>query len=393
MKNNITIINNSVFLFLEFIIRKDQIFSWFFLLFIIFNNSVSAQGNLFISGNTGPVADAGRDIKTLSKGSIFLDGSRSSVSDGSTIKYHWIFAPGLVLNSDNDFSTEIATELFGAKYLMSVTTYNDVLDVKLADNVPGTKLEVVLKIKDRLGFEDMDTLIVEYFDPTIKKEEPVDTLISAIDSLSFTESDTDSVATKNLGMGILIQSYAREEIPQLDIEIINSIIFNQIQNIGFDAKIYLNKDLKRLSIDNNYSYDCMDDECASINASLINAKYILVWEFSQSEDLFYIRVFDAINYNEWIASDILSGPYKILSESGIYGLDPLVRISVSKVMSSKEFKDEISVLDRFKMKNEAVFALGKYPFWTGLAYLIFDKVFSQDDEEALPKQPPGFPHD
>jgi len=145
----------------------------FFILFILFVRLIYSQGDLFISGNSGPVADAGRDIKTLSKGSIFLDGSRSYVTDGSTIKYQWIFAPGLVLNSDNDFSQEISTKAFGDKYLRSVTTYNDVLDVKLADNTPGTKLEVILKIKDRIGFEDMDTLIVEYFDPTIPKEDPI----------------------------------------------------------------------------------------------------------------------------------------------------------------------------------------------------------------------------
>ena len=51
-----------------------------------------------------------------------------------------------------------------------MTTYKDVLDVKLAENNPGTKLEVVLKIKDRIGFEDRDTLIVEYFDQQFQKK-------------------------------------------------------------------------------------------------------------------------------------------------------------------------------------------------------------------------------
>ena len=142
---------------------------FFLLLGTFFNGFIYCQGALFISGNSGPIANAGRDIKTLSKGSIFLDGSRSYVTDGSTIKYHWEFSPGLVLSSDNDFSQEISTSLFGEMYLKSVTTFKDVLDVKLAENNPGTKLEVVLKIKDRIGFEDRDTLIVEYFDPTISK--------------------------------------------------------------------------------------------------------------------------------------------------------------------------------------------------------------------------------
>ena len=365
----------------------------FLLLGTFFNGFIYCQGDLFISGNSGPIANAGRDIKTLSKGSIFLDGSRSYVTDGSTIKYHWEFSPGLVLSSDNDFSQEISTSSFGQSYLKSVTTYKDVLDVKLAENNPGTKLEVVLKIKDRIGFEDRDTLIVEYFDPTIPKEESLDTMIVSSDSLFSTVTDTDTVVAKNLGEGILIQSYAQDEIPQMDIEIINSIIFNQIQKVGYNAKVYLNKDLNKSTLSEDYNFFCKDEECVSQNAMLLNAKHVLVWEFAESKDLFYIRVFSPLDYNDWIAEDVLSDPYKVLSESGIYGLDPLVRTSVTKVMSAKNFKNEISVLNRFKMKNEVLVEWGKYPIWAGITYLILDKVFAPDSKEPLPTQPPGFPHD
>ena len=92
---------------------------FFLLLGTFFKGFIYCQGDLFISGNSGPIANAGRDIKTLSKGSIFLDGSRSYVTDGSTIKYHWEFSPGLVLSSDNDFSQEISTSLFGEKLINS----------------------------------------------------------------------------------------------------------------------------------------------------------------------------------------------------------------------------------------------------------------------------------
>ena len=371
---------------------KNNILPFLFL-GIFLKGLIYSQGDLFISGNSGPVANAGRDIKTLSKGSIFLDGSQSYVTDGSTIKYHWEFSPGLVLNSDNDFSQEISTDSFGETYLKSVITFKDVLDVKLAENNPGTKLEVVLKIKDRIGFEDRDTLIVEYFDPTIPEEELLDTMIVSSDSLFSTVADTDTVVVKNFGKGILIQSYAEDEIPQMDIEIINSIIFNQIQEVGFNAKVYINKDLKKPTLSEDYNFFCKDDECVSKNASLLNAKYVLVWEFAESEDLFYIRVFDSMDYNNWIANDILSDPYKVLSESGIYGLDPLVRTSVTRVMSAKNFKNEISVLNRFKMKNEVLVEWGKYPIWAGITYLILDKVFAPDSKEPLPTQPPGFPHD
>ena len=77
---------------------------------ILFVTIVQAQTDMFIFGSSRPVADAGGDIKTLTKGSIFLDGSRSYIGDGSKIKYQWIFAPGLALQSDNDFQLEISSE-------------------------------------------------------------------------------------------------------------------------------------------------------------------------------------------------------------------------------------------------------------------------------------------
>ena len=82
-----------------------------------------SQGDMFIFGNNRPVADAGKDVKAISKGSIFLDGSRSYVSDGAKIKYKWIFAPGLALKNENDFSSEISFDTYVSKFLKSVETF------------------------------------------------------------------------------------------------------------------------------------------------------------------------------------------------------------------------------------------------------------------------------
>ena len=212
-----------------------------FLISIISTAVLFGQSDLFSYGNNRPVADAGLDIKTQSKGSIFLDASRSFISNGSKLKYQWIFTPGLALNSENDFSSELSVETYGSKYLKSVETNKQVLDVKLAENVPGTKLEVILKVRDRIGFEDADTLIVEYFDPTAPSKIIVDTSDVIVDSLALTLSDSDSVIVEERGSGILIQGLTQGEIIPVDVQIINSIIMDQIQVLGFDYIIYLNK--------------------------------------------------------------------------------------------------------------------------------------------------------
>ena len=110
-------------------------------------------------------------LKPVREKPFFLDGSRSNVGDGSKIKYHWTFAPGLVLKSENNFTSEISVDTYGGQYIKSVQTRKQVLNVIAADNNPGTKLEVILKVKDRIGFEDRDTLIVEYLSQKVKAVE------------------------------------------------------------------------------------------------------------------------------------------------------------------------------------------------------------------------------
>ena len=349
------------------------------------------QSDLFSYGNNRPVADAGMDIKTQSKGSIFLDASRSFISNGSKLKYEWIFTPGLALNSENDFSSELSVETYGSKYLKSIETYKQVLDVKLAGNVPGTKLEVILKVRDRIGFEDSDTLIVEYFDPTAPSEILVDTSEIIVDPIAFTISDTDSVVNEQ-GYGILIQGLTQGEIVPVDVQIINSIIMDQIQALGFDYMIYLNKNLKPDELTKGYDFDCITDSCASNNAQILDAAYVLSWGYLDAADVISIRIYEPENFNQWIDNEVVSNPYSIISKYGVYGLEPNIRASVSKILSDKRFRKQISTVNRFRMKNDRWITMGKYPLMVGAVYLLIDKVFLQDSEEP-PEQPPGFPHD
>ena len=360
---------------------------------ILFVTIVQAQTDMFIFGSSRPVADAGGDIKTLTKGSIFLDGSRSYIGDGSKIKYQWIFAPGLALQSDNDFQSEISSETYGGKFLKSVSTHKTVLNVKLADNVPGTKLEVILKIKDRIGFEDSDTLVVTYFDPSVPVQTVVDTLEAVKDTMAFGSGEVDTSSTGEMISRLLIQELVDTKISDVDVQIINSIIKDQIRSLGFDYKIILTKDLNSKTRPKKYKANCKTDLCIANNAQFLNAQYALTWDFADSEDLFTIRSFKSQNYSEGLNDAVIEDPYAIMNENGIYGLEKELRQAVTNVMGSKIFKKDISRLDRLMMKNERWISLGKYPLMLGAAYLFIDAAFSQDSEEPEPELPPGFPHE
>ena len=360
---------------------------------ILIVTTVQAQTDMFIFGSSRPVADAGGDIKTLTKGSIFLDGSRSYIGDGSKIKYQWIFAPGLALESDNDFQSEISSETYSGKFLKSVSTHKTVLNVKLADNVPGTKLEVILKIKDRIGFEDSDTLVVTYFDPSVPVQTVVDTLEAVKDTMAFGSGEVDTSSTGEMISRLLIQELVDTKISDVDVHIINSIIKDQIRSLGFDYKIILTKDLNSKTRSKKYKANCKTDLCIANNAQLLNAQYALTWDFADSEDLFTIRSFKSQNYSEGLNDALIEDPYAIMNENGIYGLEKELRQAVTNVMGSKIFKKDISRLDRLMMKNERWISLGKYPLMLGAAYLFIDAAFSQDSEEPEPELPPGFPHE
>lgn len=361
-------------------------------IYMIFFLSIDIHAqDMFFYGNSRPSADAGEDISVESGESVYFDGSKSFVGDESKIKYHWTFSPGLVLESENNLSSELSIQTYEGTYLKSVETYKKVLPIKLADNDPGTKLEVVLKIRDRIGFEDMDTLIVEYSDLVNTNQSLVNKpKNAAIDTIAFSpnfDMNYDSLS------GFLIQGFVNDIITQVDAQIINSIIMDQIISIGFDYRLIVHKDLDLDKISKEYRRDCSSDQCIAYNARILNAKYVISWNFAQAADEFSIRTYETINKGNIIDEAIISRPYKMMSEDGVFGIEQSLRQRVSKILGSKIFKKDISMLDRFVMKNEKLISYGKYPIMIGAAYLLVDKIFINDPEDPDLEMPPGFPHE
>jgi hypothetical protein len=372
--------------------RMKNVLYIVFSLCVLSTTILFGQSNLFGSGNNRPVADAGPDIKAQSTNTIQLDASRSFINDGSKLKFEWIFAPGLVYNNENEFASELLVKPHDSMYLKSIQTYKQLLDVTIADNDLGTKLEVILKVQDRIGFEDTDTLIIEYFDSIVVADTLVDSVQFSTEMFDLEISVLDSEKFYQSSSGILIQGLVQDEITPIDVQIVNGIIADQIQTVGFDYELYLNKDLHADGLLQGYRFDCISDSCAAMNAEIVNASYVISWSFDGANGSISMRIFDPKKYNEWIDTESISKPFSSISESGIYSLDPSLRAAVSHILDSKIFRKKISRIDRFKMKNKPFLRLGKYPLMVGAVYLLIDKLFLQESEEpATP--PPGFPHD
>jgi len=363
-----------------------------FLYCVLCTTILFGQSDFFSSGNNRPVADAGPDIRVQSRSAIQLDASRSFINDGSKLKFEWIFAPGLVYNNENEFTAELSVKPYDSTYLKSIQTYKQLLDVTIADNDLGTQLEVILKVKDRIGFEDTDTLIVEYFDSNVLADTLIDSVQLSMELFDLEVSVLDSEKFSQSSSGILVQGLVQEEITSIDVQIINSIIVDQIQTLGFDYELYLNKDLYDEDLLRGYRFDCISDSCAAMNAKIVNASYVISWSFDGFNGSISMRIFDPNNYNEFIDTESISKPLASISESGIYSLDSSLRTAVSKILDSKIFRKKISRIDRFKMKSKPLLGLGKYPLILGTVYLLIDKVLLQESDEP-PTLPPKFPHD
>jgi len=379
------------------------------ILFLIIRSMLIAQSNMFSSGSNRPRANAGPNIKIIPEENIILDASRSFIRDGSKLKFEWVLSPGLALKNGNEFENEISTDFYKNKYLKSVQTYKKVIEIIPIENKPGTKLEVVLKVKDRIGFEDLDTLFVEYIkDPNIQEiskdievvESPQNiseinqVIIDSVELNKVEIVDEDVIIdSSQMTSGILIESIKGNQLEMLDVKIINSIMVDQIKLIGYENKIIYDNNIKTESIDLDYNIECVTDSCFAENGRKLKVDYILLWNISESGENISIRLFKPKNSKNIIETYSISNPLVYITESGVYGLDFEIRKAIDYIFYQKLLYKNISRSGKIHRWNKRFVKVGKYPFLLGISYLFIDKIFFDNPEQESIIKPPGFPHD
>ena len=379
------------------------------ILFLIIRSMLIAQSNMFSSGSNRPRANAGPNIKIIPEENIILDASRSFIRDGSKLKFEWVLSPGLALKNGNEFENEISTDFYKNKYLKSVQTYKKVIEIIPIENKPGTKLEVVLKVKDRIGFEDLDTLFVENIkDPNIQEiskdievvESPQNiseinqVIIDSVELNKVEIVDEDVIIdSSQMTSGILIESIKGNQLEMLDVKIINSIMVDQIKLIGYENKIIYDNNIKTESIDLDYNIECVTDSCFAENGRKLKVDYILLWNISESGENISIRLFKPKNSKNIIETYSISNPLVYITESGVYGLDFEIRKAIDYIFYQKLLYKNISRSGKIHRWNKRFVKVGKYPFLLGISYLFIDKIFFDNPEQESIIKPPGFPHD
>ncbi len=366
-------------------------FKIFYFLFVLNMSPLFSQGGLLYYGNSRPVADAGSDIDAVSYDIIKLDGSKSYVSDGSELKYEWTFAPGLVRYDPDEFDLELSSKPYGRdqQFLKSVKTYKPILEITLANNPPGTKLEVILKVEDRIGFDAQDTMYIEYIGQIADEPSlvPLNTVYNANEDLLEVPGKIEEE------ISFLLGSLIKDELDPINVKIINTIIIDQINYLGYQFPVYLNQSLKNNLANKNYNNQCFTDSCIAMNAQYNGNSHVLSWSINADGKLL-LRVFASKSYSDWIDQTVIKAPFAKIEDSGIYGLDPSIRSAVNRLFTNKTFFRELSLFNRLKRRgNETSRFLGRHPFVFGLmvAATTYFVIPEQESKKTVPP-PPSFPH-
>ena len=368
------------------------------IIFITFGSFCIGQQDMFSSGSNRPRANAGPDIQIIKDQKINLDASRSFIRDGSKLKFEWILSPGVALKSDNMLNNAISIDLYRDKYLKTIQTNEKTLEIVPAKNKIGTKLEIILNVKDRIGFQDSDTLYVEYIKEPVKEnlsKEIPDSLVIISSSIKNNDSlvaiDTlEQIDSSLIKSGVLIQGLQVKSIDIVNSKIINTIIADQIQKIGFQDEIIFNSKMKDL-IDNGF--ECKTDSCVIEKASKLKMEYVLIWNISDSRESLFLKLYKLNQIDGFLDSYSISKPLVYISESGIYGLDFEIRKAIDAIFYKKNLYRDLSRSGKINRRKKQIVKIGKYPAIIGVTYLLIDKLFFANKDTQPSELPPGFPHD
>ena len=368
------------------------------IILITFGSFCIGQQDMFSSGSNRPRANAGPDIQIIKDQKINLDASRSFIRDGSKLKFEWILSPGVALKSDNMLNNAISIDLYRDKYLKTIQTNEKILEIVPAKNKIGTKLEIILNVKDRIGFQDSDTLYVEYIKEPVKENLPKEIPDSLLITSSSVKNNDSLVAIDTLEQidssliksGVLIQGLQDKSIEIINSKIINTIIADQIQKIGFQDEILFNSKTKDL-IDNGF--ECKTDSCVIEKASKLKMEYVLIWNISDSRESLFLKLYKLNQIDGFLDSYSISKPLVYISESGIYGLDFEIRKAIDAIFYKKNLYRDLSRSGKIYRRKKQIVKIGKYPAIIGVTYLLIDKLFFANKDTQPSELPPGFPHD
>ena len=350
-----------------------------FLILFLINSflSIRAQTEIIYDEFSRRIyANAGPDIKAYPNSTILLNAARSAHSRGEFLRYTWIFPPGFVRFDDYTYSPTDSISLYNQdssindsgsviKSWRSITTRTKYIELELSDKGIGEKYPIILKVKDALGFTDLDTLYIEMLESPTTYRYNIDIDNQSAPNIEFNEkkSTKEFSKIKKIDDLISIQPINTRDLNRMQIDIINKIIYDQVINLSLfnildpnrfipdsinsqemitkqkfvsdtlftqrnrtiskkgDSKIdtVLSIMDTTINIDTlsyevfvdtvfHYNFYCKTDSCAIENANMEGASYIISWKLNDfyELELYYYSIKTKKQINESFFWDITS---------------------------------------------------------------------------------------
>ena len=201
----------------------------------------------------------GNDIDALGSSAIILDASKSRPNNGS-LTFEWSFPENFIFEEDYEYDNSQTVTTYSSPELKEVplenktsiktlVTRNQYLELDLPNYTTAKTFSIILKIQNHVGMKDFDTLSVNLLPPINTNLQEIgigDEYLSIQDSSEAIGVElSETVINESL---LSIQPINKSSFKPREVELINSLIYNEIKNKGFDNVLnpnrYISEEIK-----------------------------------------------------------------------------------------------------------------------------------------------------
>lgn len=201
----------------------------------------------------------GSDIDAIGSSAIILDASKSRPNNGS-LTFEWSFPENFIFEENYEYDNSQTVTTYSSSELKDVpfenktsiktlVTRNQYLELDLPNYTTAKTFSIILKVQNHVGMKDFDTLSVNLLPP-------INTNLQEIGTGDEYLSIQDSSETLGVELSetvidesfLSIQPINKGSFKPREVELINSLIYNEIKNKGFDNVLnpnrYISEEIK-----------------------------------------------------------------------------------------------------------------------------------------------------
>lgn len=201
----------------------------------------------------------GDNIEAPGGSAVILDASKSRPNNGS-LTFEWSFPENLIFEDDYEYDKSQTVITYSSEELKEVpfqnktsiktlVTRNQYIELDLPNYTTAKTFSIILKVQNHVGMKDFDTLFVNLIPPIKTSLQVVDVgdeYLSIQDSSKSVGVElTETIIDESL---LSIQPINKNLFKPREIDLINSLIFNEIKNKGFDNVLnpnrYISEEIK-----------------------------------------------------------------------------------------------------------------------------------------------------